>query len=40
MVRIALVFVIIAVGAVLVGLAITKIIAAVSKLKDDFDKED
>ena len=40
MVRIAITFVIIAVGCVLVGLIITKIIAAITKLKDDFDKED
>jgi len=40
MVRLALVCVIIAVGCVLVGLIITKIIAAVTKLRDDFDKED
>ena len=40
MVRIAITFVIIAVGCVLVGLIITKIIAAVTKLKDDFDRED
>ena len=40
MVRIALTFVIIAIGCVLVGLIITKIIAAITKMKDDFDKED
>jgi len=40
MVRLALIFVIIAIGCVVVGLIITKIIAAVTKLKDDFDKED
>ena len=40
MIRIAITFVIIAVGCVLVGLIITKIIAAVLKLRDDFDKED
>ena len=40
MARLALTFVIIAIGCVVVGLIITKIIAAVTKLKDDFDKED
>jgi hypothetical protein len=40
MTRIALTFVIIAIGCVVVGYVITKIIAAIIKLKDDFEKED
>lgn len=40
MVRIALTFVIIAVGCVAVGWIVTKIIAMVVKMKDDFDRED
>jgi len=39
MVRIALVFVIIAVGCVAVGWIITKIVASIAKMKDEF-KED
>ena len=40
MVRIAITFVIIAIGCVVVGWIITKIIAMVTKMKDDFDKEE
>ena len=40
MVRLTLVFVIIAVGCVVVGLIITKIIAAIVKMKDEFNEED
>ena len=39
MVRIAVTFVIIAVGAVIVGFVITKIIAAVTRMKDDFERD-
>ena len=39
MVRIAITFVIVAIGCVVVGFFITKIVAAVVKMKDDFEKE-
>ena len=38
MIRLVLIFVIIAIGCVAVGLLITKIIAAIVKMKDDFEK--
>ena len=37
--RIAITFVIIAIGCAAVGFIITKIIAAIVKMKDDFNKE-
>ena len=39
MIRIAITFVIIAIGCVVVGYFITKIVAAIVRMKNDFEKE-
>ena len=40
MVRIAIVFVIVAIGCAAVAFFMTKIVAAIVKMKEDFEKED
>ena len=40
MVRIALTFVIAAIGCIVVGYFVTKIVAAIVKMKSDFERED
>jgi len=39
MVRIAITFAIIAIACVVVGFVVTKIVAAIVKMKDDFEKK-